>query len=308
MSDAVIAVDVGGTTIKGAIVDRAGHFSDEIAAPTPAQRGPDAVVAELLTVIGELRHRADGVGAIGVVVPGAVDADAGIARYSANLGFHDVPLREMVAGATGLPAVLDHDVRTAGVAERTVGLTAQVSDYLLAVIGTGIAAVVGSGGRELRGSANMAGELGHIPVWPEGEPCPCGQRGCLERYASAAAVSRHYARLSGREAVSAGEVVALRDSDPAAGEAWRAATEALGIALATSTMLFDPALIVLAGGLSEAGDALLEPVRAELGARVRWRDVPPVALSRLGGRAGRVGAAVLAWQALGERDFSSWRA
>ena len=148
---------------------------------------------------------------MGVVVPGAVDADAGRAVFSANLGFRDVPLREIVAEATGLPALLEHDVRAAGVAEQELGATAGVDDYVLAVIGTGIAAVIQTGGRaRRRAQPSVPGELGHIPVWPGGEQCSCGQRGCLERYASAAAIARRYAQAGGEPGLSAVEVLARR--------------------------------------------------------------------------------------------------
>ncbi|MDE3130787.1 MAG: ROK family protein, partial [Acidobacteriota bacterium] len=178
----VAAVDVGGTTIKGAVVDITGQVLRERARPTPAAAGPEAVIAALLELIEELtaERNADAtvapVRAVGVVVPGAVDAWAGRAVFSANLGFRDVPLRQIVAGATGLPTVLEHDVRAAGVAERELGATAGVDDHLLAVIGTGIAAVIESGGRPVPGASQIAGELGHIPVWPGGELCSCGQR------------------------------------------------------------------------------------------------------------------------------------
>ena len=305
--ESVIAVDVGGTTIKGAVVHRDGTFVHELSRATPSGRGPEAVVAELHSVIADLRELDPAVAAVGVVVPGAVDPDAGIARFSANLGFRDAPLRDLVSAATGLPALLDHDVRAAGVAERTVGLTAGVNDYVLAVIGTGIASVVESGGQLVHGASGVAGELGHVPVWPDGEICPCGQRGCLERYASAASVTRHYAELTGRN-LPADEIVALRNRDTAAARVWQEATQALAVALASCTMLLDPELIVLAGGLSEAGEAILDPVTAQLASRVTWRQPPPVKLSGLGGRAGRIGTAVLTWRSLGARDFDGWRA
>jgi glucokinase len=297
----IVAVDVGGTTIKGAVVNREGAFVAELARPTPAVDGPDAVVAELLDVIAELvSGREEGVGAVGVVVPGAVDADAGRAEFSANLGFRGVPLRDIVATATGLPALLEHDVRAAGVAERTVGATAQVDDYLLAVIGTGIAGVIQAHGEHVFGATGVAGELGHIPVWPGGELCTCGQRGCLERYASAAAIGRRYAERTGRSGVPADEVIGLASRhDEDARHVWQEAIHALALAFTTCTMLFDPELIVIAGGLSEAGDAILTPVQEDLATLIKWRDPPTVMLSPLGGRAGLVGAAVLAWQSVG---------
>jgi glucokinase len=306
---AVVAVDVGGTTIKGAVVDREGALLRELARPTPAQDGPDAVVAELLDVIAELRSAGESVpAAVGVVVPGAVDAQAGRAEFSANLGFRGVPLRDIVATATGLPALLEHDVRAAGAAERTIGITGGIDDYLLAVIGTGIAAVLQARGQQVLGASGVAGELGHIPVWPDGERCTCGQRGCLERYASAAAIARRYAHRTGRDVIPAHEVIALAGQGEADATAvWSEATRALALAFATCTMLLDPQLIVLAGGLSEAGDAILTPVRAELATLIRWREPPPVRLSPLGGRAGLLGAAVLAWRSVGITEFGSWQ-
>src|SRR5579875_131850 len=249
----VVAVDVGGTTIKGATVNGDGSFLRERSRPTPAGDGPDAVVSALLEVIAELRAEAD-VAAVGVVVPGYVDAEAGRALYSANVGFRDVPLREVVAEVTGLPALLEHDVRAAGVAEQELGATAGVEDYLLAVIGTGIAAVLKTGGKLVVGSTKLPGELGHIPVRPGGERCSCGQRGCLERYASAAAIARRYAEAGGSPGLTSAEVLARRQTDRLARRIWADAVEALALAFATCTMLLDPALIVLGGGLSAAGD------------------------------------------------------
>lgn len=292
---AVIAVDLGGTLIKGAIVGPGGEFLHEQTRLTPVADGPDAVVAELASFITELA-RLQPAAAVGLVVPGIVDAAAGRAVFSANVGFRDVPLRDAIRDATGLPTLLEHDVYAAGVAERTVGAAVGVDDHLVAVIGTGIAGVLHVAGRPVRGALGVAGELGHLPVWPGGERCPCGQRGCLERYASAAAISRRYAELTGGAATELStEAIALRRStDPAADRVWQDATEALAIALVTCTMLLDPALIVIAGGLSAAGEALRAPVHAELSERITWRGPPQLRLSPLGGRAGLTGAAILA--------------
>ena len=289
----VVAVDVGGTTIKGAVVDRAGDFVRELSRPTPAAAGVDAVIAALLDTIAELLSGRE-IRAVGMVVPGAVDAAAGRAVFSANLGFRGEPLRDIVSEATGLPACLAHDVGAAGVAEQELGATAGVEDYVLAVIGTGIAAVIRTGGRVVVGATGVPGELGHIPVWPGGEQCTCGQRGCLERYASAAAIARRYAQAGGEPGLSAADVLARTDTDGQARRVWSEAVEALALAFSTCTMLLDPELIVIAGGLSEAGEALREPVEHELAELVLWHGRPAVKLSPLGGRAGLLGAALLA--------------
>lgn len=308
---AVVAVDLGGTTIKGAVVDVDGTQLRELSRATPAAAGPDAVVAEALAVISELVGSVDSgeVDAIGVVVPGVVDSEIGRAVFSANLGFQNVPLREIIHRTTGLPTLLEHDVRAAGVAERTVGVTVGVDDCLVAVIGTGIAAVIQIAGRAVQGAGGIAGELGHIPVWPGGEQCACGQLGCLERYSSAAAVARRYSERSGRAGVSAREVVAMAADDDCARAVWAEATEALAIAFTTCTLLLDPQMIVLAGGLSAAGDAILTPVQHYLDRLLTWREPPPLRISPLGARAGLTGAAVLAWQLVAPDlvDFSAWR-
>jgi glucokinase len=228
-----------------------------------------------------------------------------VARYAANVGWRDVPLRELLTRDLGLPVAVDHDVRAAGHAERVLGRARGVADCLVVVIGTGIAGVVVSGGAPVRGATDLAGEIGHVPVYPDGDPCACGQRGCTETYASAAAIARRYLARSGRR-LTAAEVVAARESDPAAAQVWAEATEALGLALTTYTMLLDPSLVVLAGGLSAAGAALREPVRDALAARLAWRPAPPVELSRLAGRAGQYGAALFAWRAAGRDLGADW--
>jgi glucokinase len=294
---AVIAVDVGGTSIKGAIVGADGDFRHELTRSTPVAAGADAVVGELAAFTAELAALQPAA-AVGLVVPGIVDAAAGRAVFSANVGFRDVPLRDLIHDATGLPTLLEHDVYAAGVAERTVGAAVGVDDHLVAVIGTGIAGVLHVGGRPVRGALGVAGELGHVPVWPGGEPCPCGQRGCLERYASAGAISRRYAQVGGSPGVSAETIALRRSTDPAAQRVWHDAAEALAIALVTCTMLLDPALIVISGGLSAAGEALRAPVQAELDERITWRVAPQLRVSSLGGRAGLTGAAILAREQL----------
>jgi glucokinase len=288
-----VAVDVGGTGIKAAVVDPDGTLLSEATWPTPVSEGPEAVVQAIRATVLTLKTGADGVG---VVVPGAVDAAAGIARYSANLGWRDVPLAAVLAADTGLPVGLEHDVRAAGIAEQTLGLTAGVADSLLVVLGTGVAGLLTVGGRPAVGAGGLAGEIGHTPVWPQGETCPCGQRGCLERYASAAAIARRYLDRTGAS-LSTATIAGRLSSDADAAEVWDDATSALGIALATYTMLLDPSVIVLGGGLAGAGAALLDPVRAELERRIIWRDAPPVELSPLGGKAGLLGAAIVASRA-----------
>lgn len=300
----VAAVDVGGTAIKAAWVDECGRFVDATERATPVADGPEAVVAAIREVVGSLM--AEDVAGVGVVVPGSVDAERGVAVYSANLGWRGVPLREVLAANTDRPVVLGHDVGAAALAERTVGPARDVAHSLTVVIGTGIASVSVAAGRVITGASGRSGELGHIPIRPGGETCRCGQRGCLEVYASARAIAERYARRTGT-ARSTPEVIARAADDPDAGAIWAEAIAALADALVVTTMLEDPGLIVIAGGLAEAGETLVAPVRAAVAERLAWRTAPPIVASPLGVRAGRYGAAVLAWTAAGRTDFGGWR-
>jgi glucokinase len=307
---AVLAVDLGGTTIKGAVVDLHGRTRRELVRPTPVAHGPRAVLSALDAAVTELAAD-EAVSVVSAVVPGVVDVEAGRVVFAGNLGFRDVAVRERLTALTGMPTVVEHDVRAAGAAERTIGAARGNGDHIIAVCGTGIAASVCAGGEVVLGASGVAGEFGHIPVWPDGELCPCGQRGCLERYASAAAIARHYIDRGGERGVSARDVAERRETDPAAAVAWAEACHALAVGLAGVAALLDPDLIVIAGGLSEAGCALLDPVRAEVASRLSWREViPDVRGSALGARAGVMGAAVLGWRSgldgRGVPSFEDW--
>ena len=290
----VIAIDVGGTSIKAARADESGALHDLRTIPTPVAAGPDAVVAAIRGAARDLML--PDVAAAGVVVPGAVDSVSGVASYAANVGWRDVPLGGLLAAELGVPVFVDNDVRAAGLAEQRLGRARDVPDCLIVVIGTGIAAVVIARGAPVRGALGLAGEIGHLPVRPDGEPCACGQRGCTEVYASAAGIARRYQARAGVPR-TAQEIAALLATDRDAAHVWTDATEALGLALASCALLLDPALVVLAGGLAGAGDALRDPVAGSVRARLAWRTAPAIEISPLGDRAGLHGAALLAWRA-----------
>jgi glucokinase len=298
----VLGLDVGGTVMKGLVVDGNGTEVRREWRPTPALDGPAAVVGAIRTFATDLCAGV-GVGAVGLAVPGLVDPATGRARYATNLGWHDVPLAALLEEDLGVPARVDHDVRTAGLAEAELGAARGCPNHLFVAIGTGVAAAACVGGVMLTGTTGAAGELGHIPVYPDGLPCACGQRGCLETYASAAAIARRYARRTGL-ALDAAAVANRLDSDPVAAELWAEAAVALGIALATYTLIADPELIVLGGGLSNAGEALVTPVVKELSARLIWLPTPRVTVAELGSGAGCVGATLLARQAAASAERS----
>ncbi|MCZ2830595.1 ROK family protein [Modestobacter sp. VKM Ac-2986] len=299
---AAIAVDVGGTTVKGALVDAAGRPLHELAAPTsPADGTP---VADVLTaVLAGLAGRAAASGlrvvGAGVVTPGTVDETTGRVGFAANLGWRDFDLRTHLEQRVAVPVAVGHDVRAAGAAEALLGAGRGARDLAFVALGTGIAAALVTGGAVVSGATRAAGEIGHMPVHPGGRPCTCGQVGCLEAYASGAAVARRYAELGGRPGSTAGDVAAALGTDPAADRAWQEAVQALALASSTLTMALDPALLVFGGGLGRAGERLLAPLRWELAGLLAWRAAPRLAAAELGQDAGRVGAAMLAYRAAG---------
>lgn len=284
--------------MKGGLVSDSGAVLLSERRPTPREQGPEAVVAAIRDFIGHLAASGDGRPAgVGLAVPGLVSADT--ALYAANLGWKNVPAGDFTP--LDVPILLGHDVRTGGLAESVLGAGRGVPDFLFLPIGTGIAGAMIVHGEPYGGASGWGGEIGHIPVFPDGEQCACGQFGCLETYASAASVGRRYSLRSGQEGVRAEQVVA--SDDPMAIEVWDEAVEALSLALATYTLLLDPSMIVLGGGLAEAGPALLDPVRTRLVKRLTFRDAPPLRPAALGVDAGMLGAALLGWRAADRPDL-----
>ncbi|MCN9243991.1 ROK family protein [Streptomyces sp. RY43-2] len=303
----VIALDVGGTGMKAALVGAGGELLHQARRATERERGPDAVVESILGFAAELRAQGErrfGVPAVaaGVAVPGIVDADQGIAAYSANLGWRDVPLRALLSRRLGgAPVALGHDVRTGGLAEGRIGAGRGADRFLFVPLGTGIAGAIGIGGRVEAGAHGFAGEIGHVVVRPGGLACPCGQYGCLERYGSAAAVSDAWAEASGDpEADAADCAKAVESGDPRALKVWQDAVDALADGLVTALTLLDPRTMIIGGGLAEAGETLFTPLRAAVRRRVTFQKLPSIVPAALGDTAGCLGAGLLAWDLLDE--------
>ncbi|NJP31556.1 ROK family protein [Micromonospora thermarum] len=296
--------------MKCALVRRGGTVVHSERHPTDAARGPAAVVETILDVADALagKARLDGLTpvALGVAVPGVVDEGRGVAVWSANVGFRDVPLRELAEARLGLPAALGHDVRAGGLAEARLGAGRGARHSLFVAIGTGIAAAHVVDGSAAAGAHGAAGEIGHILVRPGGPLCGCGRAGCLEAVSSASAVARRYAELTDPVAtgptVSAAQVAALAAAgDPPARQVWSEAVEALADGLATGQALFDVEAIVLGGGLAQAGTQLFDPLRAALHDRMTFHREPRLVAAALGDEAGCLGAALLALDTLEKR-------
>jgi glucokinase len=285
---------VGGTSIKAEVTDVSGAVHAAGAVPTPKGAAALDAAAELGSRLIKEAGAASVVSA-GVVLPGIVDRIRRIAVYSSNVGWSDLDAGRVLEQAWGIPVAVDHDVTCAGWAEWATGAGRGSDDIAFVVIGTGIAAAVVSGGRLIRGSGSrQPGEIGHVVVRPDGPPCGCGARGCLEAIASATAIARAYAAVSGDAVAGALDVELAAARDERARAVWDDAVSALADGLTVLATLFAPERIVLGGGLAQSGSFLLTPLTAALAGRVCVQPVPSLVLTGHGMRAGLVGAALLA--------------
>lgn len=293
----VLAFDVGGTDIKSALFDADGTALGLRRTPTPIADGDRTqVLLERLEVLAaELRAAHPDVvpQAAGLVVPGIVDAEAGVGVFASNLGWHDSPLRDLASARLGLPVAFDHDVRAASWAERRLGGARDYADAVVLVIGTGIAGALLVGGVPYT-AGGYAGEIGHSPI-ADGPICPCGARGCLEAVASAGAIARRYREATGVAPDGAKDVIARAAAgDEVAAEIWNSALDALTMSLAQLTAVVAPQAVVIGGGLSRAGGALFDELRRRLADRLSFHRIPVLVPAELSGNAGLLGAALRA--------------
>ncbi|MEV6250554.1 ROK family protein [Streptomyces sp. NPDC051742] len=297
----VIALDVGATVMKAALVGLDGTLLYEARRATGRERGPDAVVESVLGFARELRshgqtHFGTAAEAAGAAVPGLVDAERGLAVHCADLGWRNVPLRGLLRHRLGrIPLALGHDVRSGGLAEGRIGAGRGTGRFLYVSLDTGIAGAIGIDGGIETGAHGGAGEIGHIVVRPGGPVCGCGRRGCLDALASATAIGRAWAVASGDLAADAAACArAVEAGDEVANGVWRAAVEALADGLLTALTVLDPRALIIGGSLAEAGETLLAPLRAAVAERITFQKLPTIVPAALGDTAGCLGAALLA--------------
>lgn len=310
-----IGIDLGGTNIKGGVCDQHGALLHRHAVDTQAEHGYQHVLGRMAQLVEEVVRKAGvsqaQIAAIGVGAPGPLSHADGVIHAAPNLpGFVNVPLRDDFAKATGRPVVLENDANAAAFGEFSAGAGKDVRNMVMLTLGTGIGGGVVLDGRLWRGSFDNAGEIGHMVIVPDGRPCPCGQSGCLERYASANAAAERLAeavnagadsllkpKVAAREPFDARDVLkAVLAGDALAARIWDETCYYLALCVVNLRHLLNPELVVFAGGLINAGDRLLEPV-AEHFERLSWKlapDAPRITLATLGEDAGIVGAAALA--------------
>ena len=307
-----IGVDVGGTKIAAAVVDEDGAILEQSRVESPATEtsAMGDAIAGLVQDLGA-RHAVD---RVGVGAAGYVDADRSTVRFSPNLAWRDVDLRADLTARIDLPVVIENDANAAAWGEFRFGAGADVDDFLMVTVGTGVGGGVVLGGALQRGAFGSAAEIGHLRVVPHGRPCGCGQRGCLEQYASGSALVRRVRedvaalvpgsetlleRAGGDPRAIDGPLItsAAQDGDPYATGRLAALGAWLGQGVASLAAVLDPAAVVVGGGVSEAGDLLLAPMREAFLEHLSVRAYRPAAeirLAELGNGAGVVGAADLA--------------
>lgn len=294
----VLAFDVGGTDVKSAVITADGEVRDVRRTPTPrSDDDPAGALVDGIATLVKARTAEDpslSPTAVGLVVPGIVDEATGVGVYSGNLGWRDVPLAHMLAAETGLPVGFGHDVRAAGRAELELGAARGLSDVVIIAIGTGIAGALVVGGRPVVGGG-FAGELGHTLADPDGDPCVCGARGCLETIASAGAVARRYAARTGHQVAGAAAVAsAIALDDPVARAVWSEAVDALAEHIARLAAVLAPEAVVIGGGLADAGPTLFAPLRERVDELLSFHRRPRVLPAELGADAGLLGSALIA--------------
>ncbi|HET7387902.1 MAG TPA: ROK family glucokinase [Nocardioidaceae bacterium] len=313
-STPAIGVDIGGTKVLAGVVDESGEVLGSVRLQTPHRSmAPDVVEATIIEAVTQLRTSHE-VGAVGVGAAGFVDAAGERVAFSPHLSWRDEPLKKALEVRLGLPVLVDNDANTTAWAELRFGAARDHRHVLCVTLGTGIGGALILDGSVYRGGHGMAGEFGHMQVVPQGRFCECGNRGCWEQYSSGNALVREARELVTARSPAAVRLRELVDGDPdrltgavvtqaaqageqAAIEVFREVGSWLGLGLAGLCAGFDPELVVIGGGVSEAGDLLLDPARESLAHALvgrGFRPLPPVVRAELGADAGFIGAADLA--------------
>ena len=290
----VVAVDVGGTEIKSALVDSDLNVIETTTAPTPKADTTGVETVKAISAIVAEFGKTQKVEAVGLAVPGALDEPAGTSRWSGNLQWKNLPIRKLLEDAVRIPVAFGHDVRTAAVAELRSGAAKGARNAIFIPVGTGIAAAFIIDG-EIRSADGYAGEIGHIDV--NGKyPCVCGKTGCLEAASSTLAISKAYESQSGKSGTTTEEIYKLVvTGDAVATLVWNDAMSAMARACETLITLLAPEVIVFGGGLSNAGKTFLKPIRDYLDVSLTFQRMPRLEIAHYGAKAGTIGCAMLAF-------------
>jgi glucokinase len=304
MPDFSIGVDLGGTNLRIAAVSSDGQLLEKVGLGTKLALGRDHVIGEMCEAIQHLSAKYKNTGKLlgaGIGVPGLIDMEVGMIRKAVNLpGWENYPVRAEIERRLGTRVALENDARVATLGEQWLGAARGVANMAVLTLGTGIGGGIVLGGKIWHGMSGLAGEFGHVTIEPEGHPCPCGNRGCSEQYASASAIVR-----IAREAIARGEAPSLAQAassdaefgalsiynlaiqgDEPARRIFRNFGRALGLLLATLVNVLNLEMYVIGGGVSSAWDAYAPSMFEELRQRsvVYVLTAPADSLSRALGK------------------------
>src|SRR5689334_3666301 len=301
MAEYTIGLDLGGTNLRAAAVDGNGKMLDKVAESTSPEKGREVVLTDMAAVINKVRANRpdDKLAGIGIGVPGFIRLKEGVITNSNNLAcLENFPIRDEIERRLKTRVILENDANSAALGEKWMGAGREVDDLVLLTLGTGIGGGIIGGGRVLHGYLGMAGELGHLTVVPNGNPCGCGNRGCLEKHASATAITAMAGLLHIGDNLSPKEVYDFAVAgDERARRVFEIMGEMLGIALAMLANVFNYPLYLLSGGILPAWDffapKMLEVTR-ERSFTFRTTDTR-IEKATLGNEAGLYGAAYLPW-------------
>ena len=302
MAEYSIGVDLGGTNLRAAAISKDGKILDKVSVDTNAAGGSEAVIADIVQSITGLRSRQTGLrlAGVGIGVPGFILLAEGRILNSNNLPyFENYPVRDEIEKRLGTPVILENDANAAALGEKWMGTGSNVDDLVLLTLGTGVGGGIISKGRVVHGFLGMAGELGHITVVPNGNPCGCGNTGCLEKHASATAVEATAKLLALGDNLTSLDVYNMAlEGNEAAKRVFDSMGQALGVALAMLVNTFNFPLYLLSGGVLPAWDFFAPAMLAELSRRsFTYRNSKTrVERAMLGNQAGLYGAAYLPFQ------------
>lgn len=313
-----LGVDIGGTKILAGAVSESGEIIAEHRVPSPAQN-PEQMVTAVANLIQTVIREVGEVTSIGVAAAGFINLDGSKVLYAPNLNWRNEPLQQKISERIGRDVVVENDANAAGWAEFRFGAAREFNSMAMLTLGTGVGGAVVDGGKLMRGGFGIAGELGHITVVRDGLPCGCGRLGCVEQYASGTALLRsaneladstdplgarlrqlreQAGELSGHQAYQA-----VLEKDPGALRLVELACEHLACAMGSMVAVLDPEVFVIGGGLSELGEALLQPLRRELTKQLPangFRPQAQVVRAQFSNQAGVIGAAELARETAGK--------
>ena len=302
MAEYSIGVDLGGTNLRAAAIDRDGNLLEKVEGATPLSAGREAVVSDIVGSIVKLRTTGgpEHLVGIGIGMAGFIIIEKGIISDSPNLpGFQNFAIRDEIERQLQAPVQLENDANVAALGEKWMGAGREVDDLVLLTLGTGIGGGIISGGKVLHGFVGMAGEMGHMTVIPGGNPCPCGNHGCLEKHASATAVTAMAKMMGLGDHLTAKDVSELAlAGNRHAQVVYERMGIALGIALAALVNIFNFPLYLLSGGVLPAWDLFAPAMFDEIKSRsfVFRNTSTRIEKATLGSEAGLFGAAYLPFQ------------